>query len=226
MRPRIAICTPIYKSSHPKYDESVARCCADGRFETSVIQCFGDANLDNARTLVFERFLNQEKHHDWFCMIDSDIEFSPDTIWQLINKPVNVIGAAYCYKSSGPKAGLPVIRILPEETPDDLNLLKVKYLGGGFIFVRSDFLRRMIGVYNDLEFTIHPNDPTEPPNAKSYALWMPMVVDEPRWNHREYLSEDWAFCERIRRMGEPIYLDLCALIGHWDGDQCYRLECK
>lgn len=223
-KPHIAICTPIYKSGHPKYFESLGKCLSDTRYDTSIIHCIGDANLDNARTVVFAKYLEYKSQYDWLCMIDCDIEFDNEIVWQLINHPVNVTGAAYCYKSIGPKAGLPVIRLLENEEPNGVNLLRVKYLGGGFIFVRDSFVQKMIDHYNDLKFLVAPNEPLAKPSHATYALWMPMLIDQPAWDGQEYLSEDWAFCERIAQMGESLYLDLCAIIGHWDGDTCYKLE--
>lgn len=226
-KPHIAICVPVYKwPPHPKFLESVDRCEHDDRFHTKAIYITGDANLDSARARVLAEYLKYEQPYDWFCQMDGDIEFSPDTIWTMINRGVNVIGAAYAFKCEGPKAGQPVIRLLEKAEVDDRNLIQVRYLGGGSTFVKDIFLKRMCEFYKNLQFNLHPEQLGGPLGPESFALWNPLVVEQPLWgeNKWELLSEDWAFCHRVGLLGEPVWLDLCAIIGHWDGDKCYQLH--
>ena len=48
---------------------------------------------------------------------------------------------------------------------------------------------------------------------QTHNLYNPMLVSHPN-GKKEYLSEDWAFCERARRLGYQIWGDLDIPLGH------------
>lgn len=226
--PHVLIVSPVYKwPPHPKFVESLQKCYSDPRMKISFHAVSGDAHIERARAMLLELYLRYEKPWDWLVMIDSDIEFNPDIIWGMINRGVDCIGAAYAFKSpeGTAKYQQPVIRPYhPEERTED-DLVRVRYLGGGFTLCSDALVKRLCEHYKDLEFFVNPDLMRGEGNGRTYALWNPILIEQESWDNgkKEMLSEDYSFCERIHAMGEKLWLDLRALIAHWDGDNCFKL---
>lgn len=226
--PNVLIVSPVYKwPPHPKFAESLQKCYNDPRMNITFHSVSGDAHIERARAMLLELYLRYEKPWDWLVMIDSDIEFNPDIIWNMINRGVDCIGAAYAFKSpeGTPKYQQPVIRpFFPEERTEDA-LVRVRYLGGGFTICSDALIKKLCTAYEDLKFYVNPDLKRGEGSGKTYALWNPILIPQESWgeNHNEMLSEDYSFCERIHLIGEKLWLDLRALIGHWDGDKCFKL---
>ena len=62
--------------------------------------------------------------------------------------------------------------------------------------------------YPDLVYT--ENISKEP----RFALYQPYIFTHPT-GFREYLSEDWAFCQRAKDIGIPIYVHGGVQCSHW-----------
>lgn len=233
-KPRVMISSPVYKwPPHPKFVESLGLCEKDPRFDMSFRSIQGDAHIERARSMLLLQYLTAPEPHDWYVMIDSDIEFNGDIIWGLINREKDVIGAAYAFKAAegNPKYQQPVIRSIDGEVPTQDGLVKVRHLGGGFTVVSDRFIKQMCEQYKDLEFMMNPDLLNGNEKQITYGLWNPVLIDQPHWPKREdgtcykeMLSEDYSFCERVWDMGGECWLDLNCYIAHWDGDKCYQLK--
>ena len=233
-KPRVMITSPVYKwPPHPKFIESLATCEKDPRFDLSFRSIQGDAHIERARSMLLLQYLIAPEPHDWYVMIDSDIEFNADIIWGIINRGKDVIGAAYSFKAGegNPKYQQPVIRSLENETPSGDGLIRVRHLGGGFTVVSDSFLKRMCEEYKDLEFMMNPDLLNGTSKQLTYGLWNPLLIDQLQWetdengkHYKEMLSEDYSFCERVWMMGGECWLDLNCFIAHWDGETCYQLK--
>jgi hypothetical protein len=231
-KPLLFIATPIYKPpAHPKFMESLERCKGDPRFDFVFDYVAGDAHIERARSHILLKYLRYERPWDWLVMIDSDIEFNADILWGLINQEKDCIGAAYTFKApeGSPKYRQPVIRAKAGEEAEG-HLLKIMYLGGGCTIVSDALVKKMCAHYQDLKFLLNPDLLGGGKNVATYGLWNPVLIEQPSWgkdengnNWMEMLSEDYSFCQRILDMGEDVWLDLSALIAHWDGDQCFQL---
>lgn len=228
-KPKVLIVSPIYKPpAHPKFIESLKSCMNDPRMDVSFESIGGDAHIERARAMLLEKYLRYNKKWDWLVMIDSDIEFNADILYGLITRGKDCIGAAYAFKSpeGTPKYQMPVIRPMANEEPDDTGLVRVRYLGGGFTICSDALIQRMCKEYEDLRFYINPDLNPDKSDGRTYAFWTPILIEQPGWGDgkKEMLSEDYAFCQRILDMGEDCWLDLRAVLSHWDGEKSYQLK--
>ena len=236
-KPNVFLCSPVYKwPPHPKFAESVAACQKDPRMNVVFRACAGDAHIERARAMLLEQYLRKDQDWDWMVMIDSDIEFNPDIIYGMINRGKDCIGAAYPFKApeGTPKHKQPVVRPLSSDEPIQDGVTRMRYLGGGFTICSDAQISRLCSYYNDLRFFVNPDIKQGESSGLTFGLWNPVLVDQPDWGidestgkmKQEMLSEDYSFCQRILDMGDDIWLDLCAVIAHWDGDNCYTLDTR
>ena len=85
-----------------------------------------------------------------------------------------------------------------------------EYAGTGFMMVKREVFPRMFEAYPQLRYTAAHNasNPSRSPNQ--YALF-DCAIDE---DTGEYLSEDYAFCQRWRKIGGKIWLDTESRLAH------------
>jgi hypothetical protein len=132
---------------------------------------------------------------------------------------VKAISIPYAFKApeGHPKHRLSVCRFHTEPETSDDGLVIGKYGNGGAMIMREDLLHDMMQVYPELR--VSWNCVAEGRYVPhSYALWLPMV------NSGELLSEDYAFSERIIRMGEKVWFDLYTPTIHWKGREAFPLD--
>jgi hypothetical protein len=51
-------------------------------------------------------------------------------------------------------------------------------------------------------------------DASFWPLWQPFWVEDEHAGGWNYLSEDWAFCERARQAGFKVWVDPSIKLGH------------
>lgn len=230
-RIKLFIGTPCYKwPPHPMFQKSISALMADPRFDCEFRAVIGDALVERARTSMLAEYLEYKKPWEWFLQIDWDIEFRPDDVYRMCTRgeKYKVIGGPYTFKTDteGKKANI-VFRVYPNSVPNSDHLIRASYLGGGFTLTHDSVIRDLLEKCDDVRVRENP-DMHDPPRI-SYDLWQSILLERPDWGttdkgvHRELLSEDYAYCERILRTGYEIYMDLTVALGHWNGEECYRL---
>ena len=85
-----------------------------------------------------------------------------------------------------------------------------EYAGTGFMMIKREVFPRLFEAYPQLRYTAAHNasNPSRSPNQ--YALF-DCAIDE---DSGEYLSEDYAFCQRWRKIGGKIWLDTESRLMH------------
>ena len=166
----------------------------------------GDALIDRARGKVATRFLERPEY-EVLMFIDDDILFDPlDAV--LLAKDVyeggfDIVGGAYVKKQKT-QTNL-AIKLL-----DDNKALKFGKEGGiyecrmvstGFMAISRRVIEEMVK-----REVVH----------KCAGDFYPFFMPEERfmdgyWN---YLSEDWAFCERARDLGFKVHVDTRIMLKH------------
>ena len=86
--------------------------------------------------------------------------------------------------------------------------VEVKYLSTGCMLASSKLIEDMVKAYPDLEYDQNGTDKI------AYALYQPYIHVQPS-GFREYLSEDWAFCQRAIDIGYSVWADGSIKCGHW-----------
>lgn len=178
----------------------------------------GDALVSRSRSMLASSFLRSDC--DVLLSIDGDIEFQPSDAIKIAEECAggrDVIGAMYMTRSLNTQPALMLpdgwVTFEPGAEP-----VTVPFLSTGFLATH----RR---VFEDLRADLPHCHQTWRVNGQDSSFWpfyMPYCIDWPDDGFL-YLSEDWAFCERAKSHGYPLWLDPSIRLGHV-GEYRYTLE--
>jgi hypothetical protein len=88
------------------------------------------------------------------------------------------------------------------------NLIEVKHLATGFMMIKRNVIEHMFKVFPYTKYVDDIGFLTQPENEFAYALFDCGV------EHGHYLSEDWMFCERWRKMNKSVFVDVSISLNH------------
>jgi len=88
------------------------------------------------------------------------------------------------------------------------NLTQVKHLATGFMLMQRQMIEKMMIAYHSTKYTDDINFLNGTENNYAYALFDCGVEDD------HYLSEDWLFCNRWKKIGGSIWLDVSINLTH------------
>jgi len=154
--------------------------------------------------------------YDYLLSWDADIgvlDFSFNPLDKMISRNLDIVGGLYPMKGKDEITSIPMDP--KEPCVMDGRLIKMHRLSSGCMLIKRTVVLKMIKDYGDLEYwDFSVNDIT-------YALYQPFIHAWPLdcgWAHRsgkkEYLSEDWAFCERAIQSGFELYADTSIKLVH------------
>jgi hypothetical protein len=188
-----------------------------------------DSLIPRSRNSLVAGFLDTpDATHLMF--IDGDIGFEPEALGRMLAFDADVVAGAYPVKnidwakaakaSAGGSAtieemktaGLHYVGVPRPEGQCEVRdgFVTADYVGTGFMLIRRAALERMIAAYPETKYRIMH---TYPPAAQSnhlYGLFDCMIEPETR----AYLSEDFTFCHRWRKIGGTIWLDTRSRLKH------------
>jgi hypothetical protein len=145
-----------------------------------------DSLITRARNLLVHWFLQTDATHLLF--VDADIEFRAEDVVKMLGAGVDVIGGLYAKKELPTK---PVV--VPDVVPDANGPpTPVDRIGTGLLLTSRRTFETMRTVHRD-----EPYDQLDVMDVYPY-------FDCARVG-REYLSEDWYFCQRWCDMGGTVY---------------------
>lgn len=186
------------------YDEGRALEHRGDKF--SIIDDVGSADIAWSRALGVCKFLQGPGTHLMF--IDDDVSGPPGCVRRLLEYELDFVASVY------PKRQDPIqfsFRFLEGQKGPILDgesgLLEVAGVSGGFCCFSREMLRRMIVAYPELEFHCPPA-----PFGRAVSLFEPYWFSDGKVRHR--LSEDYAFCERWRKIGGKVLIDPEVTLGH------------
>ena len=160
--------------------------------------------------LVAKFLLNKEATHMMF--VDVDLGFKADAIFRLLLSNQDVVGGIYPMKTIPTKY---CVNTLETFTLIDDDIVEVSTLGTGFMLVKRHVIEKMISAHPHLKYKDNLNFSAEAePNM--YALF-DTLIDE----HGNYLSEDWTFCYRWRKMGGKCFANIAIDLQH-NGNHTFR----
>jgi hypothetical protein len=141
--------------------------------------------------------------------VDSDIVFSYNQVKKILMHDQDIVGGFYVKKQEG--AVSPVCNTLNfVDKPSSNGLIKVKYMGTGFLRVSRKVFEVMIqkkGV--ELEYT----DDRDGKTVK-HDFWRMGVAVDCINGRKRWLSEDWQFCQFAIECGFDVWADATILLGH------------
>ena len=235
-QPLILIATPCFGGMVAQnYMLSVIRLMSYAKsagFNVSLSLLGYDALISRARSTLVAAFLdNPAATHLLF--VDADISFEPRQVERLLRFDRDFTGALYPLKAmdwdfvprrcvehgeSLPQAALSYVGTFsPEaERRQEGDFVTAIYVGGGFQLIRRGALERMITAYPDTHFRRVHSMPTSGSRRDSvessnlFALFDCIIDPETG----AYLSEDYSFCLRWRKIGGEIWIDAASKLTH------------
>lgn len=208
---------------------------------TQITFCKNDSLVSRARNnLIAKAMSNETTTHILF--IDSDITWEPFDVIKLLISDKSLIGGVYPLKKYmwnkllvedniikkwiTNKNNSQLKNVVSDEdviqhnlldyninylekilTIED-NLAKVRHIATGFMMIKRNTIEKMILAYPGTKYTddvgfLQPHE-----NKYAYALFDCAIEED------HYLSEDWLFCHRWRKMGGNVYLDVSINLKH------------
>ncbi len=229
--PFVLIGTPCYGGLvHKEYMESILTLMAyaPGQGINLTLALLGnDSLITRSRNKIVATFLDmpQATH---LLFIDADISFKPEAVKRLLDFDQELVAGMYPIKAiDWPKlhkrapgqpaealpglglnfVGQPFVNVEREERD---GFVTGTYAGCGFMMIKRSCLEKMIAAYPETKFGVAQTFPRTPSSDNSYALFDCIIEPE----SRIYLSEDFAFCNRWRKIGGKIWLDTLTRLGH------------
>ncbi len=174
----------------------------------------GSSAIDQARCIRASHEV-QRGAHDSMLFIDSDMKFEPKDAITLFRRPEPVVAGVYAAKCLGIGQMNAWFGDAKEVKFGDWapGLYPVKRIGGGFLRIKIDFLKRMI---RELKLPYCRSG-----NTFMWPFFQPAVIEE--CGEHRYLTEDYAFAWRCEQMGVPILADTSFRLWHM-GDYPYGIE--
>jgi len=159
--------------------------------------------ITRARNTAVSTFMKTD--FERFMFVDADIEFSPEDISKLWNLDVDVAVAAYPMKrKDAPLSAWRDNKLV--EIKNETKPFNVDYAGTGFMMVKRSVFENMFKKYPSTKHF-------EGSIGECHALFDCEITGY--GENRVYLSEDYTFCERFRKIGGEILLDPTIKLKHW-----------
>ena len=235
-QPLILVATPCFGGMvSQNYMLSVIRLMSYAKsaaFDVSLSMLGYDALISRARSTLVAAFLdNPAATHLLF--VDADISFEPQQVERLLRFDKDFTGALYPLKSidwdfipqrcvergeSVQQAALSYVGTFCNEAErkQEGDFVTGIYAGGGFQLLRRNALERMIAAYPGTHFSrVHslPMSGARRESVQSSNLFalFDCIIDPETGT---YLSEDYSFCLRWRRIDGEIWIDAASKLTH------------
>ena len=214
MTPKLFLGLPIYAQANPFFMQCLLALQAQKPFPIEVRMCAGDG-VARSRNGLTADFLRSDCSHLLF--IDTDLIFSMEQVARIVSHDLPIVGGLYPKKQEGPTEWVLNGCLEPGVKRDDRGLLRVRYIGTGFMCIRRDVFGHMARSYPQIAYTSDCGD-----RRPEYDFWSMGVFEYPD-KTRRYLSEDWYFCQRWLDLGGQVFADTHTVLKHV-GHAIYPLE--
>lgn len=228
---RLMVATPIYDGAQGSYVRAALdlalKAQAQGisvRFEFILYQ----PSITRARNMLAAMFLASDCTHLLF--VDADIDFAAEDVFSMVRAMDNhpecgVLGAAYPRRMTNWRNVARAVETgLARDNPGELarfagefalqflnpgqsfaltDLIELVHLGTAMMLIRREIFEGMRARYPDIAFRTDPAEQqTHRIGEQAHAFFYPMIEPETR----SLLSDDYAFCRRVRDAGFRIWL--------------------
>jgi len=154
----------------------------------------GDSLVSRARNTALANFLKTDC--DYMFTLDDDISLPSEALVKLVEADKDIIGGFYRLKQAFNEENENAFAVRwageGDLTVDDV--VEVTYVSSGCVMYKRSFLEQMVKDYPELYYKNNVD------GEDRWMLYQPFVYKN------EYLSEDWAFCQRARDKGHKIWL--------------------
>jgi hypothetical protein len=201
-------------------------------FEVFISLVGYDALISRARSTLVAAFLDDTRATH-LLFVDADISFEPEQVERLLKFDKEFSGALYPLKSvdwdlipqrcvkygeTVKEAALTYVgTFCPEkERKREGGFATGIYIGAGFQLIQRRAIERMIAAYSETHFSHVQGLPmsgsrcSAAQSSNLFALFDCIIEPETG----AYLSEDYSFCLRWRRIGGEIWIDTASKLTH------------
>lgn len=180
-----------------------------------------DSLVPRARNTLMAKFLDTPGLTHLF-FIDADIDFPAEAIVRMLEMDQEIVAGMYPLKvihwpqvakhaataseEELPHTGLNYVGIpcKGEEMEERNGFVTGNYAGTGFMLIKRSAAEKMIAAYPETKYKLAQTYPIpKNPSQNNYNLF-DCIVDP---DTGTYLSEDFTFCHRWRKIGGKIWLD-------------------
>lgn len=182
-----------------------------------------DSHADRGMNAIANAFLKSDC--DVWINIDCDIIFTANDISRLLSHDLPLVYGIYPKKED---VCAPCLCTLTNEQPEpDANgLVEVRRCGRGFMLVKRELLEAMKEDNGGPALRYHNHGEVQWNFFESGPITGEFSTqgegnDAGGFQLREWVSEDWMFCDRARSLGYKVYADSRIVLGH-EGSKVYR----
>lgn len=193
-----------------------------------LIDFIGNESLiPRARNNSLGKFMNSDCTHLFF--IDSDIEFEPESVKRMVTFDKDVVCGCYAKKSHNWKRMIYSMTNEPnsKESIESRALdfaynaildssgntvkdskgefIKAKHASTGFMMIKREILEKLCKKHKELEII---TDNLASKDSTICGLFCCMI------KNKQYLSEDYSFCERVKDVNGEIWLNVVDNLNH------------
>ncbi len=226
-RGKVVIATPFYNmQAWSPYVQSLVttlQVLENLKIPYQYLPMHGDSYVHRARNTLCALFLEDKDATDLF-FIDSDESWDAVGFIRVLMSPFNVIGGLYKMKNNWEtfcgtlkiQDGNP-IGIL---TGKNEAILEADFIPAGFMRIKREVLEKFITSYPDL---IYFDAGADGGKGRQYTSFFDTEING------KFQGEDFTFCERVKKLGEKIYVEPQCSITHygvkgWEGNLDQQLR--
>ena len=209
---KVVMGCPIFKFQDLKIRKNHESARRNSIHEVIYVELVG-ASVEHAKQIMYKEFLKTDA--EYFFNVDADIFFmnldrvNPiDELVKEAEKRNGIVGGIYVYKRLPTKPSHRTIELqkiyedtgyFPESFKFNIpnNVHEVMWLAGGCMMIKREIIEKLVKKYK--------------------------VPNLPTIYKGEYLSEDFAFCNRAREEGYRIFADPFIKLGH-SGEYLYSFD--
>lgn len=226
----IYLATPIWRYYDVRAAHALTSAIAMNKTEEPIFweTIDGDALISRTRSQLATKFYEGIRHPkteeqaDVMVILDDDVQFDPRDLWKIVRQArerQEPVGGIYVTRSRKPHLAS---RLLPDHpiTFGHAGLVPIQYLATGFMAIPWKCVDAIVTMGVSPGFTNHMGGTDflsfcvlGTGELPMWDLFRPFVVREPD-GRLHYLSEDWAFCERMRQAGFSIWADSSIILSH------------
>jgi hypothetical protein len=210
---------PEFKMIYSMYQAILS--CREHRVRLFVNE--NDSLISRVRNVHLSLFLEEFKQCDYFISIDSDLEivncYNTNNIFtKLLSHDKEFVGGLYALKqyNNAPRtSSVPMdISLDRADMPFDKGLIPMRWLSAGCWCLKRSAVEKLVNAYPQLTYVGDDNVT----GKKIHGIYNPDIFDIEdvltKQTFKKYLSEDWAFCERWRKIGGEIFADTSIVLRH------------
>ncbi len=138
-----------------------------------------------------------ESEVDDLFFIDTDQDWNPQDFFRMLSHDCAVVAAPVPKKSDIEQYN---VKLLGDFVIEDNGLVSVDGVGTGMMRIRKDVLKKVYDASDEYK------EPHKPDATKN--VFEVKVVDGELW------SEDIVFCDKVKKLGEKVYIDPLVNCGH------------